>query len=151
MNYGEKLKYLRDYDLISQREVAEALGIARSSYNQFEQQYDIMPIKRLNQAANFFNVSIDYLFGFTEKLNYPQNKEEINMELASKRLKSWRKLHKLTQVKLAKSIKATPSVIIQHESKRTTLGTPFLYDLCKTYNLSADYLLGKSDIEKPSK
>ena len=70
INYGNKMKELREYEGLSQREVAEAIGISRSAYNQFEKQYDIIPIKRLNQIANFFDVSIDYLFGLTKTRNY---------------------------------------------------------------------------------
>ena len=151
MNYGEKLKELREYNNIdrrvSQKEVADAIGIKRSSYNQFEQQYDIIPIKRLNQIANFFNVSIDYIFDFTKTLNYTNNNSEIDLDISSQRLKEFRKENNLTQIELAKILNISPSVIIHHETKRNPLGTPFLYDLCKKYSLSADYLLGR--IDKP--
>ena len=152
MNYGEKLKELREYNNInrrvSQKEVAEAIGIKRSSYNQFEQQYDIIPIKRLNQIANFFNVSIDYIFDLTKELNYSKVNYNIDLEKSSKRLKEFRKNNKLTQIELAKILKVSPSVIIHHETKRNPLGTPFLYELCFKYNISADYLLGRIDYPK---
>ena len=67
LEYGKKIKELREKENITQKEVASILGISRSSYNQFEQQYDIIPIKRLNQIANYFNVSIDYLLGLKDR------------------------------------------------------------------------------------
>ena len=145
MNYKEKLKELREYNNMSQYDIAKLLNIKRSSYNQFEQQYDIIPIKRLNQIANFFHVSIDYLLGLTEIKQYKNSKFEIDFELSSKRLKEWRKSKKLTQQKLGEKLNASSFVIIHHENQRTILNTPFLYELCTKYHISADYLLGKID------
>ena len=143
--YGQRIKELREKENVSQRQLAEALGVTRSSINQFEQQYDIIPIKRLNQIANFFHVSIDYLFGLTETKQYKNNRFEIDFELSSKRLKEWRKSKKLTQQKLGEKLNASSFVIIHHENQRTILNTPFLYELCTKYHISADYLLGKID------
>ena len=143
--YGQRIKELREKENVSQRQLAEALGVTRSSINQFEQQYDIIPIKRLNQIANFFHVSIDYLLGLTEIKQYKNSKFEIDFELSSKRLKEWRKSKKLTQQKLGEKLNASSFVIIHHENQRTILNTPFLYELCTKYHISADYLLGKID------
>ena len=143
--YGQKIKELREKENVTQKDLAEAIGLNRSSINQFENQYDIIPIKRLNQIANFFNVSIDYLFGLTEIKQYKNNNPEINFELSSKRLKEWRKSKKLTQQKLGEKLNVSSFVIIHHEKQRTVLNTPFLYELCKKYHISADYILGKID------
>ena len=152
MNYKERLKELREYSnidkKISQKEVADAIGIKRSTYNQFEQQYDIIPIIRLNQIANFFNVSIDYILGLTNDQKYKKTKTELNIDISSQRLKEFRKENKLTQAKLAEKIKASSSIIVHHETKRNFIGTPFLYTICKEFNISADYLLGRIDNPK---
>ncbi len=149
MNYGEKLKNLREYNNInrrvSQKEVADAIGIKRSSYNQFEQQYDIIPIKRLNQIANFFNVSIDYILDLTQEMQYKNNNDEINRMLAKERIKEIRKDNNLTQKELAKILQTVQPVIANYENGKNLVATPFLYDLCKRFNLSADYLLGKNN------
>lgn len=145
--YGERIKELREKENVSQRELGEAIGLTRSSINQFEQQYDIIPIKRLNQIANYFGVSIDYLLGLTSIKNYAFNRKEIDLELSSKRLKAFRKSIKITQERLANKLNCSVSVILHHENKRTVIGTPFLYELCKKYNISADYMLGI--IDKP--
>ncbi len=145
INYGNKMKELREYEGLSQREVAEAIGISRSAYNQFEKQYDIIPIKRLNQIANFFDVSIDYLFGLTKTRNYLNSNKNIDINISSKRLKNLRKENNLTQEKLKDYLNASVSVIVHHENKRTIIGTPFLYTICKKFKISADYLLGRID------
>lgn len=38
MNYGYKMKDLRDLYEVTQKEIADVLNIARSTYNQYEQQ-----------------------------------------------------------------------------------------------------------------
>ena len=144
-DYGQRIKELREKENVSQKQLAEALDLTRSSINQFENQYDIIPIKRLNQIANFFNVSLDYLYGLTDLKQYKNSNLEINFNLSSKRLKEWRKSQKLTQQKLGEKLNASSFVIIHHENGRTILNTPFLYELCKKYHISADYLLGKID------
>ena len=145
MNYGIKLKELREYNNMSQYDIAKLLNIKRSSYNQFEQQYDIIPIKRLNEVANIFNCSIDYILGLTDQKCYSNLKIEIDKEISKERLRAWRKEKKLTQEKLAQILKTTQSVIVGFERGRNIIATPFLYTICNKYNISADYLLGKID------
>lgn len=60
MEYGEIMKDIRfEYD-IKQKEIANIMGIAKSTYNQYEQQYGIIPLKHLLTFSNYFNLSIDY-------------------------------------------------------------------------------------------
>ena len=143
MNYGKRLKELREYCNMSQYDVAKLLKIKRSSYNQFEQQYDIIPIKRLNEAANIFDCSIDYILGLTDLKRYNESTNDINKEISTKRLKQFRKEHALTQQKLAKELETTQSVIAGFENGRNFIATPFLFQICNKYKISADYLLGK--------
>jgi len=145
LNYGLNLKNLRESRNLSQKEVAEILGIKRCSYNHFETQYTIIPLKRLNQLANYFNVSIDYLFGLNDNLIYSNIKKDIDFNLSALRLKEFRKECNLTQEKLAKILNASSSVIVHHENRRFLIATPFLYTICSKYGVSADYLLGKID------
>ena len=112
LEYGKRIKELREKENVSQRQLAEAIGLTRSSINQFEQQYDLIPVKRLNQIANYFHVSLDYLFNFTNILNYNNNKKEIDFSLSSERLKQFRKLNKLTQKKLGDKLKISPLLVI---------------------------------------
>lgn len=145
MNYGEKLKELREFNNLSQYDIAKILKIKRSSYNQFEQQYDIIPIKRLNEIANIFDCSIDYILGLTNSKKYKSYRKEIDMKLSQERIKKLRKDYSLTQIKMANILNTSQSVIAGFEGGRNIIATPFLYALCKKYHVSADYLLGKTD------
>lgn len=147
MNYGNIIKKLRENSHKSQEEVAKELGIARQTYNHYEVQEKIIPIKHLINISEFYNVSIDYLFGLTKTINY-ENIKAIDKIEAGRRLKEFRKENKITQVKLANLLNTTFSSIAFNEKGRNLISTPFLYTICKKYNISADYLLGKVDYPK---
>ena len=65
--YLKRIRDLReDHDLV-QKEVAAILGITRQQYNLYEngvREFKLEPIKKI---AQFYNVSIDYLFELTDK------------------------------------------------------------------------------------
>ena len=143
MNYGTIIKKLREEQNKTQQEIASILGIARQTYNHYEIQDSIIPLKHLNNLANYYNVSIDYIFELTKQRKYSNFKKEINIDLSKERLKAFRKEQKLTQVKLANILNTFHTVIVDYEHGKNLIATPFLYTICKKYNISADYLLGK--------
>ena len=148
MFYMRKLVYLRELKKITQNEVANFLNISLSTYNNYETEYELIPIKYLNDLANFFNVSIDYLLNFNDAKNYENIRKEINNQICAKRLKELRKHQKITQETLSKILNVSQSTIAKIETEKNIIATPFLYQICKTYNISADYLLGKTDTPK---
>lgn len=143
MNYGTIIKKLREDQNKTQQEIASILGIARQTYNHYEIQDSIIPLKHLNNLANYYNVSIDYIFELTKQRKYSNFKKEININLSKERLKAFRKEQKLTQVKLANILNTFHTVIVDYEHGKNLIATPFLYTICKKYKISADYLLGK--------
>ncbi len=145
MNLQTKLQNLRDEFEITQNDIANILKVSRSSYNNYEHQYDIIPLKRLNMLCNYYNVSIDYIFSFNESKQYKNSKSEIDYKTVSIRLKEFRKEHNLTQVKLANILNIGNGTIAEYERGNFLISTASLYTICKKYNISADYLLGKID------
>ena len=145
MLYSEKLKYLREEKELKQHELAQILNFHRNGYGQFEREETILPIKHLNTLSNYFNVSIDYLFSFTNIRQYKHAKKEFDPQLSGQRLRSWRKENKITQVNLAHFLNTTQSNIVGYEQGKFVIATPYLYMICKKYHISADYLLGKID------
>lgn len=148
MIYSNKLKDLRVKSNLSQADISNILNIERGTYSQYETEYIIMPIKHLNKICSYFNVSLDYIFSITDKTNYLNSTNEINSEIAGKKLKEFRKENKITQEKLANELKTVHQVISKYEKGINIIATPFLYDICKKYHISADYLLGKIDEPK---
>lgn len=62
-----RLKQLRIANGLTQKSVAEALSIARNTYNQYETGKRAPDIETLCRIASFFGVSVDYLVGHDEE------------------------------------------------------------------------------------
>ena len=153
MNYGIKLKDLRDLYEVTQKDIAKVLNVSRSTYNQYEQQYDIIPIKHLNQLCNHFKISFDYVFDFTTIKRYKDEIDKIDTKISGKRLKELRKEFNLTQTKLAKKLNIANTIISEYERGHYPISTATLYSLSNKFHISSDYLLGKTNkikyLEKP--
>ncbi len=146
--YNKRLKELRESNNLDLQDLSTLLNFEKDTYGKYEREYIIIPIKHLNTLCNYFDVSIDYIFGFTNKTNYNNYQKEIDTKKVSKRLKEFRKDNNLTQEKLAKLLNVVKGTIGNYESARALIATPFLYTICKKYNISADYILGKVDEPK---
>lgn len=144
MIYSYNLKRIRQKRNITQEEIANKLGIKRGVYSSYETEYHFMPVKHLDILCEYFDVSIDYLFGFTNKENY-LNVKKINRIISGERLRNLRKDNGLTMKKLADILNTSHSVIAGYEAGTYIIATPFLYTICKKYNISADYLMGRID------
>ncbi|WP_274964150.1 helix-turn-helix domain-containing protein [Tepidanaerobacter syntrophicus] len=69
MLFNEVVKKLRAEKQVSQKAVADAIGVDRTTYNKYEtgkSQPDFETIKKL---ADYFGVSVDYLLGRTDIRN----------------------------------------------------------------------------------
>ena len=141
----EKLKMLREEANLTQEQVANIIGIHRSTYTSYEIARDTIPIIHLNKLCNFFNVSIDYVLGFTKEKTYPKSKNEINALKTKERLKMLRKEYKITQVQMAKILNISRSSWTYYESGQYQIKTLILCYLAQKYHYSIDYLLGKVD------
>ena len=145
MLFNGRLKQLRERNGYSQIEISKLLNISNSLYSRYEKEIQIIPLKHLNTLSVFYNTSIDYIFNFNSKKNYLNNKIKIDKAEAGLILKNFRKEENLTQEKLANFLNTTHSVIADYERGRNLIATPFLYTICKKYNISADYLIGKTN------
>lgn len=65
--FDKILKLLRNEKHMSQQELADALGISKSSINMYERGERQPNFEVLETIADFFNVDIDYLLGRTNK------------------------------------------------------------------------------------
>ncbi len=146
--YYERLKYLREEKDLTLYYLSEYLKLNREVYGQYEREYVIMPIKHLISICNFFNVSLDYVFNFNNNRQYINCIKEVDWIKAGSRLKEFRQELKLTQEKLAKKLNIARSIIGEYEKGNFPIATHTLYDVCKKYKISADYLLGRIDEPK---
>ncbi|HIU79359.1 MAG TPA: helix-turn-helix transcriptional regulator [Candidatus Coproplasma excrementipullorum] len=63
---GKRLKELRIEQKLSQREVADALGLNSVTYLHYEKAQREPPLSVLADMAKFFGVTIDYLLGLSD-------------------------------------------------------------------------------------
>ena len=141
----ENLKKIREENELSQRSMAKKLNISKSSYNYFETGEHIIPLKHLNNFCNIFNVTMDYLCGLTTINIKPQKVYELNRELICERLRKVRLKNNLKQYELAKILNTSQSNISSYENNRSLILTAFVYNFAKHFNVSLDYLTGRSD------
>lgn len=67
MYYNERIAWIRDCRSISQKDIAEKLGIKQQQYARYEKGINIMPITYLKPICEILNVSPDYIIGLTDE------------------------------------------------------------------------------------
>ena len=146
--YGERLREIREEEFITQIKVAKDIGISTTSYCKYEKEVEIIPLKHLIKIVNYFNVSFDYVFGFTTKKQYININKDIDIKKSGERLREFRKEINCTQNELAEKLHIARSIIGKYEKGQYLVATHTLYSICKKYRISADYLLGRVDTPK---
>lgn len=69
MNMGKKLKTLRNEKKLTQKQVADRIGLAISAVSSYESGMRYPSYDVLVKLANIFHVSTDYLIGMTDTRN----------------------------------------------------------------------------------
>ena len=64
---GERLSELRKDNGLTQRDLAEILGVSENSISLYERNINTPDDELKIKIANYFNVSLDYLLGATDK------------------------------------------------------------------------------------
>ena len=106
--FKDILKQLRIEKDLTQREVAEQLGMCQQNYNKWESRNSSPTGETLEKLADYFDVSTDYLLGRTKEkgrfrgqLSKLQRAEEVAF---TKRLKRLRTGEKLRQADVAEKL-----------------------------------------------
>ena len=68
-NYYPRLRDLREDHDMSQREVAEFLGMKQPQYNRYERGLRDIPTDILIRLAQLYNTTTDYILGLTDKID----------------------------------------------------------------------------------
>lgn len=141
-----RLKKVRIYADLNQEEVANLLGISRSSYNMWERENDLIPLRQLDKFCEIFHVSLDYVLGFSEVWEY-ENSKKIDPTLLAKRIKRIRRENDLTQEELSRILNITRSSISKYENGVNLALTSYIVGFCKYFHVSADFVTGKIEEE----
>ena len=69
----KRIRELREDHDLTQREVAEMLGMSQTGYSKYETGTNDIPTAVLIKLADFYKTSVDYLLGRTnQKAPYPK-------------------------------------------------------------------------------
>ncbi len=139
----EKLKELREYEGYTQEEIAHILNVKRATYAGWESGKDFIPIPKLNELANFYHTSLDYLIGKSPTKEEILEIQKLDKTVFAKNLKEFRKEKHLTQQKLAKTLKMSQSNINKYEHAKGLITTIYALEFVKQYAYSLDQLVGR--------
>lgn len=64
-----RIRDLREDSDLNQTQVAEVLGISQTAYSRYERGAVEFPLRHLVTLCKFYNVSADYILGFTNRPN----------------------------------------------------------------------------------
>lgn len=76
MKIGEIIQYLREESNMLQSELAEKLGVGRTTISNYENNYSYPDLETLIAISNLFNVSTDFLLGISNVRYKSNNKTE---------------------------------------------------------------------------
>lgn len=82
MSFGKILKNLRQENDLTQEELAKKINTARSNIANYENDKNMPSIDILEKISKFFDVTIDYLLGKTDKRNNDNDKKELEINWA---------------------------------------------------------------------
>ena len=143
MNFQKLIELREDFSL-KQKDIANVLNITQQTYSLWENGTKIIPLKHLNSLCNYYDVSMDYVLGLSNVRQYDIVNRVIDKKVIGIKLKEFRKKQNITQEELANILNTTHSTISAYESGKTTILTAFAYEICKRYNISMDYLCGRT-------
>lgn len=64
-NYNQRIRELREDNDIKQETVAKYLNVSQTYYSRYELGKVPLPLEKFIALCKFYNVSADYLIGFT--------------------------------------------------------------------------------------
>ncbi len=140
MLINNNIKNCREIINISQKELGKILGVSNKTISGWETGADFIPLKKLIQFCNKFNINVDYALGLTSK-NVYNGPIELNNSIISKNLKNLRRKNNLSQIQISRILKISQSCYSQYESGKNLPNTAFLYVLASTFKISVNSIL----------
>lgn len=144
-NWTTRYEELRLDSELDQIDIAKVLKVKRNTYSKWENCINDMPLEMSNSLSNYYETSMDYLLGLSHKRSHLTERNTIDYSLLSKRILSLRKQNKLTQEELSDKLGFTQRAYAYYENGERIPKTLKLLIIAQFYNVSSDYLLGRTD------
>ena len=145
-----RLKDVRIDNDLTQKNLAQQLQVSRSTYSGWENEGDNIPLYQFNNFCEIFNLSLDYVAKIIDRRENITNKikKQIDFKLIGQNLEIIRKENKITQKELAKIIGISEATYGNYKNGKTPIQTEILKKFAIYFNVSLDWLVGKSKNKK---
>lgn len=128
---------------MTQSELGYIFGVSDSAVRAWETAHGSMPLKKLIKFCNMYDYSLDFVCGLTRK-NIKYNKFNTDKIKIGKNLKALRTKLNLSQQALSDDCKISQTTYSGYETGHYLITTTNLYYICKTYNISLDWVVGRN-------
>lgn len=145
--FENNLKFCREELEMTQTELGYIFGVSDSAVRSWENAHDSIPLPKLIKFCNIYDYSLDFVVGLTRK-NIKYGKFETNKNKIGEKLKELRKSLNISQQALSDECKISQTTYSGYETGHYLINTTNLYYICKTYNISMDWVLGRSENKK---
>ena len=144
---GYRLKDIRIDNDLTQKFLANKLHVSRSTYSGWENEDDNIPLYQFNNFCELFNLSLDYVAKLIDRRENITNKTKKNLDfkLIGDRLEIIRKDAKLKQKEMAEIMGVSPATYVNYKKGSTPIQTEILKTVAFHFDVSLDWLVGKSN------
>lgn len=141
---NNNLKWCREELEMTQEELGYVFGVSRKTISGWETANDPIPFNKLIKFCNLYHYSLDFVLNLTR--NNDKNNIEIKLDkkIIGSKLKELRKSLNLSQQKFASKCGLSQTTYSHYETGFNLITTMTAYSICKTYNISLDWLCGRT-------
>ena len=133
---------------MTQIELGFIFGVSGKTVSGWETATDPIPFNKLIRFSNLYHYSLDFIVGLTRhNINYNVQIKPDKVKIGNQ-LKKLRNSFNLSQQKFAEKCGLSQTTYSHYETGLNLITTTAIFSICKTYNISMDYLVGRTDNEK---
>ncbi len=141
--FENNLRWCREELEMTQAELGYIFGVSDAAVRSWETAHDSIPLPKLIKFCNMYDYSLDFVCGLIRR-NIKYGKFETDKVKIGKKLKELRTKLNLSQQALADECKISQTTYSGYETGHYLINTSNLYYICKTYNVSMDWIVGRT-------
>ena len=148
---NNNLKYCREELEMTQIELGFIFGVSGKTVSGWETATDPIPFNKLIRFSNLYHYSLDFIVGLTRhNINYNVQIKPDKVKIGNQ-LKKLRNSFNLSQQKFAEKCGLSQTTYSHYETGLNLITTTAIFSICKTYNISMDWIVGRTNNPKISK
>lgn len=142
--FDNNIRYCREELEMTQTELGYIFGVSDSAVRSWETAHDSIPLPKLIKFCNMYDYSLDFVCGLIRN-NIKYGKFTTDKIKISKKLKELKNKLGISQQKLSDDCKISQTTYSGYETGNYLINTMNLYYICKTYNVSMDWIVGRTN------